>query len=107
MPRRIVLRRDVPNDIHAIVAYLEQYSMNVADRFSEAVFAALDDLAAMPGKGSPKQFRSRKLEGIRSWSVPGFRKYLILYRTVPDAIEVLAVTHGSRSLRKLLLLRTL
>jgi toxin ParE1/3/4 len=105
MARKIVLRGDVPGDLHAIVAYLEQHSIAAADRFAEAVFDALDGLAEMPGKGSLKQFRSRKLDGIRSWAVPGFRKYLILYRTAPEAIEVLAVTHGSRRLRKLLLNR--
>jgi len=65
----------------------------------------MEDLAAMPGKGSPKQFRSSLLEGVRSWQVPGFRKFLILYRPISDGIEVLAVTHGSRKLRALHLSR--
>jgi plasmid stabilization system protein ParE len=70
-----------------------------------AVFAAFDDLAVMPGKGSPKQFRSARLAGVRSWFVPGFRNHLILYRPVTDGIEVLMVTHGSRRIRSLLLQR--
>ena len=105
MTRRILLRRDVPADLHSIVAWFDHFSTSTSDRFINAVFTSLAGLAEMPGKGSPKQFRSRKLHGIRSWSVPGFRRFLILYRTLPEAIEVLAVVHGSRHLRRLLLSR--
>jgi plasmid stabilization system protein ParE len=106
MKPRIVLRPAVPSDIESIVAYLDQHSIVAADRFVAAVFAALDDLAAMPGKGSPKHFRSNRLSGVRSWAVPGFKNHLILYRPLADGIEVLAVTHGARRLRALLLGRT-
>ena len=106
MTRRVALRPQVPNDLRSIILYLEQSSAPAADRFVDAVFRAFDDLAAWPGKGSPKQFRNARLEGVRSWSVPGFRNHLILYRPLPDGIDVLAVTHGSRRIRSLLLGRT-
>ena len=106
MSRRILLRPQVPDDIRSVVRYLDTHSVSAADRFVDAVFAALDELALMPGKGSPKYFHSRRLAGVRSWSVPGFRKHLILYRSLPDAIDVLAVTHGSRRIRSLLMGRT-
>ena len=105
MTGRVVLRRDVPDDLHNITAFLEQHSLAAADRFIEAVFPAMEELAAMPGKGSLKQFRSERLKGIRSWSMPGFRNFLILYRPLNDGIEVFAVTHGARRLRALLLSR--
>jgi plasmid stabilization system protein ParE len=105
MSRRVILRRDVPDDLHNIVRYLELHSIDAADRFVEALFPALEELAQMPGKGSPKHFNSPKLEGIRSWSVPRFRQFLILYRSITDGIEVLAITHGSRDLRTFLLSR--
>jgi plasmid stabilization system protein ParE len=106
MNPRVVLRADVPDDLHSIVEFLDQWSTTTSDRFLKAVFPAMEELARMPGKGSPKQFHSEKLRDVRSWCVPGFRKYLILYRPMPDGIEVLAVTHGSRKLRALLLRRS-
>jgi plasmid stabilization system protein ParE len=75
MAHRIVLRPQVPDDLHNIVQYLEEHSIPAADRFIEAVFSALDGLAEMPGKGSPKQLRIASLKGLRSWAVPRFRKY--------------------------------
>ena len=106
MKRRVLLRPDVPNDIESIVTYLEGRSRAAADRFVESVFATFNDLAEMPGKGSPKRLRSNRLTGVRSWLVPGFRNHLILYRELNEAIEILAVTHGSRRLRALLLRRS-
>src|SRR5688572_1733247 len=103
MNSRVVLRPEVPHDLRSIVDYLDPFSLPTADRFVDAVFAAFEDLAAMPGKGSPKAFRSSRLEGVRSWAVPGFRNHLILYREKPGGIEVLAVTHGSRRIRALLM----
>jgi len=86
-------------------SFTSNNTASAGDRFIEAVFAAFDDLATMPGKGSLKQYRSTRLEGVRSWWVPGFRNHVILYRPVIDGIEVLAVTHGSRRIRALLLTR--
>jgi toxin ParE1/3/4 len=102
MKRRVILRSAVPDDLHEIVAYLEQSSVAVADRFIDSVFGAFDDLAGWPGKGSPKQFRYRRLSGIRSWVVPGFRNHIIYYQTTDDAIIILAVTHGARNVQAIL-----
>lgn len=102
MSGRAILRREVPGDLHDIVKYLDRHSVTAGDRFMAAVFPALDDLAAMPGIGSPKFFRSKRLAGFRSWAAPGFPNHLILYRPLPGAIEVFAVTHGSHRLASLL-----
>jgi plasmid stabilization system protein ParE len=102
MALRVILRPEIPDDLHQIVRYLETHNLSAADRFVEAVFAAFDDLAQMPGKGSPKRMRIRRPEGIRSWWVPGFRKYLIFYHFTEDALVVRAVQHGSRNVRALL-----
>ena len=103
MSGRLLLRPSVPDDLQSIINYLDQYSLTAADRFRAAFFEAAKDLAGMPGMGSPKYFKTRQLNCIRSWSIPGFRKFLILSRPLPDGIEVLAVSHGARELRSLLL----
>ncbi len=94
MSRKIVLRRGVPDDLHDVVAYLERTSLAVADRFIEAAFRAFDQLAEMPGIGSPKQFGKTGPKGVRSWAVPGFPNHLIYYQVHAEAVIVLAVLHG-------------
>ena len=96
MTRRTVLRPGVPADLEAIIAYLEKTSVAVADRFMDAVFAALARLAEAPGIGSPKHFARSRIVGVRSWAVPGFPNHLIYYKVHPDAIVVLAVLHGAQ-----------
>jgi toxin ParE1/3/4 len=96
---RVILRRAVPDDLAAILDYLGARSPAAADRFADAVQLALAKLAELPAAGSLKQFRDVRLRGIRTWRVPGFKKYLIIYRPINEAIEVLAVLHGSRNLR--------
>ena len=73
-----------------------------AERFTEQLPLVLRQIAMMPGLGSPKSFRSRRLAGIRSWRVQGFPKQLILYRSTDNGIEVLAIVHGARNLPWLL-----
>lgn len=75
---RVILWSPIPDDLEAIVDYLAERSPDAATRFITRIEATLDDLAAMPGKGSPNHFRDRLLAGVRSWIVPGFRNYLIL-----------------------------
>lgn len=106
MTHKVVLRPEVADDLHGIVAYLEQSSIDVANRFAPAVFLGFDQLAEMPGMGSLKQFRSRPMRDIRSWAVPGFRNHLIYYRIHSDAVIVLGVMHGAREVSKELRSRT-
>ena len=58
-------------------------------------------LAATPGLGRLRKFRSPRLKGIRSWLVSGFDNYLIFYRAIPEGIEVLHVYHGARDIEAL------
>jgi plasmid stabilization system protein ParE len=99
---RIVLKPAVADDLRQIIDYLDQHNVDASDRWLQAVFAALEDLAQMPGKGSPKRYRTKQLEGVRSWLVPGFRNYVIFYQASDEALTVLGVVHGARDVRKLL-----
>ncbi len=61
MPR-VRLRSQVPSDLEEIIDYLiEQGASAAASRFAAAAEHAMNDLAQMPGKGSPKHFRSKPL----------------------------------------------
>jgi toxin ParE1/3/4 len=102
MSRRVILRTQVPVDIESILMYLRERSSDAADRFADGLDGTLTELAAMPGKGSLKPFRSKQLSGIRSWSMPHFRSYLIFYRPIDEGIEVIAIVHGARRIAKIL-----
>jgi toxin ParE1/3/4 len=96
---RVLLRRAVPDDLGAILDYLGEKSPQAADRFADAVPAALEKLSQFPGAGSLRKLRDARLRGVRTWRIPGFKKYLIVYRPIEDGLEVLAILHGARNLR--------
>src|SRR4051812_19810233 len=96
------LREAVPDDLEEIIDYLAAHSTEAADRFILAVHSTLEDLSIMPGKGSLKHFRAKRLRELRSWGVSGFENYLILYCAVDGGIDVWAVLHGARNLAKIL-----
>lgn len=49
-----------------------------------------------------RDFTTPGLEGIRSWVVKGFENYIVFYREIPGAIEVLRVLHGARDVLRAL-----
>lgn len=98
----MVLRLKAAEDLEEIVDYLRRDNPAVAIRFAESAEATFEKLAEFPGVGSPKDFRSAKLKGIRSWPVSGFPNHLIFYRAAAEAIEVLAVLHGARRISRVL-----
>ena len=66
---------------------------------AEATFA---QLAGTPRMGTPRRFRSRHLEGLRSWPVQGFAAILVFYLPVDAGVDVLRVLHGARDLSGIL-----
>jgi toxin ParE1/3/4 len=93
---------EVEDDILNIASWIARASPETAWRFLDAVESSVASLRFMPAKGSPKQFRNKRLAGARSWFVSGFPKYLIFYLVRPDHIFVLGVIHGARKYRSLL-----
>ncbi|HWB53906.1 MAG TPA: type II toxin-antitoxin system RelE/ParE family toxin [Tepidisphaeraceae bacterium] len=92
----------VLEDLHTIVSYLAPRNEQAARRFIASAFAAMHGLSEMPERGSPKRFRRHGGSPIRSWGVPGFRKYVIYFVVERDEVIILAVLHGARDVRKIL-----
>ena len=93
---------DVERDILDLGLWIARDSREMAIRFFDAVESSIISLRSMPGKGSPKYLRDRRLAGIRSWAVQGFPNHLILYDIRGDDVVVLAVVHGARRYSRLL-----
>lgn len=74
---------------------------DVAFRFLNASEKAFAMLAKMPGMGRVRRFPHVEVGELRSWAIPGFERYLIFYRALPDGIEVIRVLHGMRDLDRI------
>jgi len=74
--------------------------MLAADRFCDAVEAALDLLAANPEIG-PKAGFPRAPE-VRMWPLRRYPNYLVFYRISGSSIVLLRVLHGAQNLPPLI-----
>ena len=92
----------VEADILDIGASIARDSREAAIRFFKSVEEALSSLRSMPGRGSPKTFRDRRLAAVRSLGIGGFPNHLILYELRGRDVYVLAVVHGARDYPRLL-----
>lgn len=88
-----VLGSAVEEDLDAIWEYIADDNIDAADRWIEQLFAAFAQLAVHPGMGHARQDLTRL--PVLFWPVGA---YLVLYRRQPDAIEIVAVTQGSRDI---------
>lgn len=90
-------RRDIMQQAN----YYAEKSLNLSDRFLEAVQETLRKIALMPGIGSPRDYNSPQYDGLRVVLIPKFNKMGIYYRVVEDAILVVRVLHGARDIESL------
>ena len=96
--RRIRLRPLAERDIAAIVTRIAHDDPAAAARLVDALQREFEALRAFPRLGRARAFRSPQLAGIPSRPVSGFRSWLLFYRVLPDAIDVVRVLHGARDL---------
>ena len=101
MSRQIIVFDDARYDAIDIAYEIAEYSLEVSDRFTEALDAAYERLAEMPGIGAFRNCNNPKLQGMRMLPLPNFPKYLIFYRANISQLEVLRVLHSSRDIESL------
>ena len=96
-----VLGLDADLDLDEIWEYIAADNIDAADRWIAKLFDAFEALANTPGLGHKRQ----DLTGypVLFWPVGS---YLIIYRAAePRALEIVAVTQGSRDIPAFLRLR--
>lgn len=91
MPR-IVRSPRARDDLIELWSHIAADNPSAADRMLDTIEAKLRLLAATPGL-SPA--RPDIAEGLRLFPI---RRYVVLYRELPDGIEVVRIVHGMRRL---------
>jgi toxin ParE1/3/4 len=102
MTPRLDVHPRARRDLNELANYLGHRSREAGRRFYDAAQQAFWQLACMPGLGSLQDFQDPRLAGLRCGLVPGYKRYLIFYRPIPDGIEVLRVLHGARDVQGIL-----
>lgn len=98
MSKRVIWRAIAEADLTEAYLYIGTDSPEAAERLLDAVGEAVVLLLENPQAGSPREFRSSRAHGVRSWAPPGFPNHLLFYKVSGDDIEVVRFLHGARDL---------
>jgi plasmid stabilization system protein ParE len=87
-------------DIFEIWFYIAENSEAAADRVERAIYDACAFVAEAPMRGhSRTDLTSRSL---RFWTLTKYPNYSIVYRPETVPLEIVAVMHGKRNIRRVL-----
>jgi toxin ParE1/3/4 len=98
MTVRILRRRKAAQDAEEIADHIAKDSLVAAVRFLENVESTLNELAALPGAGSPFESDHPELANLRFRRVKGFPNHVVFYVEHTNAIEVVRILHGAQDL---------
>jgi plasmid stabilization system protein ParE len=87
-------------DLDAIWWFIAEESRDTADRVEMEIIATCRRLAKHPLMGTKRQDITPLV--VRFWTLPKFSSYVIVYRPDTAPLQVVAVLHGKRDLRKAL-----
>jgi len=86
-------------DIEACGNYLAERNLSASDRFADAVDATIQMLLHNPNLG--ERLHADLTGQTRYRTISGFKNYLIFYRQVDSALEIVRVLHGARDYGRL------
>lgn len=92
-----ILAPEALQDLQDIWGYIATANLDAADRMIDMLFAAFEQLAALPGLGHRREDLTN--QPLRFWTVEA---YLVIYRAERTPIEIVAVTRGGRDIPRLL-----
>jgi toxin ParE1/3/4 len=93
---QVIKRPAALQDLQDLAVFIGQRNPRAAQRFLDAAEETFQQLADMPGMGSPTAVADPSFAGMRMFPVRRFPRYVILYLPLPNGIDVVRVVHSSR-----------
>jgi antitoxin ParD1/3/4 len=87
-------------DIFNIWAYIAENSETAADRVEQAIFDACAFLAEGPLRGHTRPDLTPR--PLRFWTLNRYPNYTVVYRPDTAPLQIVAVLHGKRNIRRVL-----
>jgi toxin ParE1/3/4 len=93
--RTVVVHESARADVCRVFAYLSAFSVESANDVFDAIEAAFQFLAETPGAGPICGYSEPDLADLRFWPVKKFRNYIVIYRPLPNGVEIARVIHAA------------
>jgi toxin ParE1/3/4 len=92
-----VLSPEVLQDLQGIWDFIAADNVVAADKLEDEFFDAFEMLAKRPSMGHTRS--DLTVRDVRFWPVG---QYLIVYRSLPTPLQVVAVLHGARDVAEVI-----
>lgn len=102
MRRSLDIRPAADEDLVEIASHIAEANIDAAINFLHAARRSMEFLITTPEAGPEYPTANLRLNGLRKWSVDGYRQYLIFHLVPPSSIKILRVVHGARDLPPIL-----
>jgi len=87
-------------DIFEIWSYIADNSEDAANRVEQAIYDACAFVAEAPMRGHSRSDLTTR--SLRFWTLTRYPNYTVVYRPEMSPVQVVAILHGKRDLRRLL-----
>jgi plasmid stabilization system protein ParE len=87
-------------DIFDIWSYIADDSEDAADRVEHAIYDACAFVADAPMRGHSRPDLTTR--SLRFWTLTRYPNYTVVYRPETTPLEIVAVMHGKRNIRRIL-----
>jgi len=87
-------------DIFEIWSYIAEDSEDAADRVEREIYDACAFVAEAPMRGHSRPNLATRF--LRFWTLTRYPNYAIVYRPETTPLEIVAVVHGKRNIRRIL-----
>ncbi|MFZ0320753.1 MAG: type II toxin-antitoxin system RelE/ParE family toxin [Candidatus Sulfotelmatobacter sp.] len=92
-----VLSPDALQDLQNIWDFIASDNAAAADKLENEFFEAFEMLAERPRMGHTRSDLTER--DVRFWPIGS---YLVVYRSIPAALEIVAVLHGARDVAEVI-----
>jgi len=100
---RYFVRPKADEDLDSQAFYLaEKAGLEIGHRFLIAAHETFALLAMQPEMGWHPRLKHPEFVSLRTFRVTGFERLIVLYRPMPEGVDIFRVLHGSRNLEALL-----
>jgi antitoxin ParD1/3/4 len=97
---RYALTRLAKADLFDIWSYIADDSEDAANRVEQAIYDACAFVAESPLQGHIRQGLTTR--PLRFWTLTKYPSYMIVYRPDMVPVQIIAVLHGKRNIRRIL-----
>jgi len=87
-------------DIFDVWAYIAEDNEEIANRVEQAIYEACAFVAEAPKRGHLRHDITKL--PVRFWTLVRYPNYSIVYRPEASPVQIIAVLHGRRNLRRTL-----